>query len=132
MKSFKQYLNEAKIDRESSHSTEIRFDALGSGFHCDIDPFCSDYWDDFAKIHTFSIGVFSSGSVEYSRKATENEIEQHQKVLNKEIDPKKGPYWLITQEMKKVMNTEILKAVNEFDKKIEAILKKHGFEKRSK
>ena len=48
MKSFKQYLNEAKIDRESSHSTEI------------------------------------------------------------------------------------LKAVNEFDKKIEAILKKHGFEKRFK
>ena len=131
MKSFKQYLNEAKIDREYSNGTEIRFDAIGSGFHCAINPFSSD-WDDFAKTHRFTIGVFSSGSVEYSRKATENEIEQYQKAIDKEIDPKKGPYWLITQEMKKVMNTEILKAVNEFDKKIETILKKHGFEKKSK
>ena len=132
MKSFKQYLNEAKIDREYSDGTEIRFDALGSGFNCKINPFDWKTFTDDERVHTFSIGVFSSGSVEYWKNVTKEELEQYQKALDKEIDPKKGPYWLITQEMKKVMNTEILKAVNEFDKKIETILKKHGFEKKSK
>ena len=138
MKSFKQYLNEAKIDREYSHSTEIRFDSLGSGFHCDINPFAGRGYllsdnDLDSYSHEFSIGVFSSGSVEYYRNPTNEELDVLKKVRSGEItDPKKRPSYIITQEMKKVMNTEILKAANEFDKKVEAILKKHGFVKGKK
>ena len=129
MKSFKQYLNEAKIDREYSYSTEIRFDSLGSGFSCNINPFDYKSFTDAERVHNFSIGVFSSGSVDYWKDVTEEELEAFKKLQNKEIDPKKGPVESVRQEMKKVMNDEILKAVNEFDKKIEAILKKHGYKK---
>ena len=161
MKSFKQYLNEdksdkldrytkdivphikkdpkdkklkeAKIGTEYSNAMEIRFDSLGSGFECTINPFDGELGNfNDQDSHKFSISVFSSGSVYYYRTPTDEENEMMEKVKNKEIDFKKGPRYIIIQEMKKVMNTEILKAASEFDKKIETILKKHGFEKKSK
>ena len=127
----KKRIEAAQLEDKYSDSIVVRFDNLGGGFDVTIRPFDTVFED---RTHTLAINCFSSGSVEFSRKITKEELEKYEEAKrlrseNKlsDSDAKKYPYWQIKQEGKKFMSNEIWKAAKEFDAKIAAIAKKYGY-----
>ena len=121
----------AKSERESSHSLEIRFDSIGSGFECTIDPYTSRDFGQKGHINKVGFGVFSSGTTYYVNPISDEDHEKYEKALELK-DRANNPYGKEREKMLKVFKSEILKAADEFDKKIDSIMKKYGYTERSK
>lgn len=136
MKTFKQFLKEAtiKAGNDSSSAVEIRFENLGGGIDAQVIAF-DDIFEN--QEHLISFNCFSSGSVEFVRKITDDEMKKYNEVKElrsagklKDSDVKKYPSYQIKQEARKMFTDEIYKAAQEFDKKIADIAKKYGYKKK--
>lgn len=136
MKTFKQFLKEAtiKAGNDSSSAVEIRFENLGGGIDAQVIAF-DDIFEN--QEHLISFNCFSSGSVEFVRKITDDEMKKYNEVKElrsagklKDSDVKKYPSYQIKQEARKMFTNEIYKAAQEFDKKIADIAKKYGYKKK--
>ena len=135
MKSFKQFLKEdkkslkeAKELQRSMNGSKIGFDSIGSGFEIRVDPFTGKGFS--MNEHRLAFSVFSSGTVDYYKDASKEDVDLYMAVRNKEVNlaDKDQPYGKVLKESSK-MYDEIKKAVDDFDKRIEAITKKYGYKK---
>ena len=125
---------ELKAGNDSSSAVEIRFENLGGGIDAQVIAF-DDIFEN--QEHLISFNCFSSGSVEFVRKITDDEMKKYNEVKElrsagklKDSDVKKYPSYQIKQEARKMFINEIYKAAQEFDKKIADIAKKHGYKKK--
>ena len=123
---------ELKAGNDLSSAVEIRFENLGGGIDAKTIPFESMFEDNE---HLISFNCFSSGTVDFVRKITDEEMEKYNEAkelrsAGKLKDVKKYPSYQIKQEARKMFTNEIYKAAQEFDKKIADIAKKYGYKKK--
>lgn len=138
MKIFKR-LNSVKAAKleagnESDGQVEIRFENLGGGLEATVRPFEISFG---TREHTISFGCFSSNSVKFVRKITDEELRKYNEGKElfeagklKDTDAKNYPYWQVKQEAYKMFTNELYKAAQDFDNKVASIVAKYGYKKK--
>ena len=111
----------SKVESAKISGRDIQFENLGGGISYNIFPF------DTEDYHGISFYCYSSGSIEYRKKATKEEKENLIPALEGKLKREENPNFMIKKEAEDFFNKEIFKAAQEFDKKIEEIAKKYGY-----
>lgn len=127
MKSFKQYLNEAKIDPSAAGLADsaIRFENMGGGINVKVYPLMSIGFHGNDVYETLSLNTFSSGSVEF--RTTNSEIGKWGDWKN--LDDKTQKEYLNKVKKNSIdFAKKLEKLANEFDKKVFELAKKSGYE----
>ena len=118
----------AVIDKRYTNSIAIRFDSIGGGFVSRCSPYnCFDI-DNLRYGHTFDFNVFAGGTTHWDKQIDKKEMEQFH--LPKEERQDTNAFTKKQKEMTKVLESEIFKAADRFDKEIQSIMKKYGYIKR--
>ena len=126
MKSFKEYLNEAKIDPSIAGLADsaIRFENMGGGINVKIYPLNSTGFSNNDVYETLSLNTFSSGSVEFRTAVSEIGKWTDWKALD---DKTQKDYLAKVKKNSIEFAKKLEKLANEFDKKVLELAKKSGY-----
>ena len=105
---------------------EIRFDSISGGFDIYCDPFYSTLMTSERYVDLVRLNTFSSGNTEFIKDIDEKTLNEYKQSFQDRTSNKY--YGQAIKEAHKI-DAELLKAAKDFDKAVEAIMKKHGYRK---
>lgn len=110
----------------NENNGEIRFDSISGGFDIYCDPFYSTLMTSERYVDLVRLNTFSSGSSEFIKDIDEKTLNEYKQSFQ---DRTSNKYYGQAKKEAHKIDAELLKAAKDFDKAVEAIMKKHGYRK---
>lgn len=120
-------VNEVKSATYDEGRKEIRFESISGGFDINCDPFYMPGFTGDRYIDLVNFTTFSSGNTNYVKEIDPKILEEYKTAYKTEKTNKY--HGNAIKESYKTISKDVLKVVNDFDKALEAVMKKHGYKK---